>query len=243
MLIPLIASAVAGAWDALTGEIPEAITIPLIVSGLVYAWLGGFPLVSLAIAVATLIVGYALYYTGQLGGGDVLLISGISAWFPTFFGIPSPLILFLAATIAAAIFYSAYYLVKLGRPYVYALIPYAFLPLPLLAIYALALYYYVGTAKREDLFVVERDVEDLLPEDVLAEDVPILPPGRRVLGESDIERLKKAGVKRVKILVNLPRLGPFIFIAFVALLLSEAHPVYLYACGLPLLPLNVKLGA
>ncbi len=243
MLIPVLASAVAGAWDAATGEIPEAITVPLMVSGLVYAWLHGFLPLALAMVTTTLLVGYALYYTGQLGGGDVLLISGISAWFPTILGLPTPLVLFLAATIAAAIFYSAYYLVKLGKPYVYALIPYPFLPFPLLALYALALYYYVGTAKREELFVEERDVDELLPEDVLAEEIPVLPPGRRVLGEGDIERLKKAGIRRVKILVNLPRLGPFIFVAFVALLAFEANPIYLYACCLSLLPLHVKLGA
>ena len=118
------------------------------------------------------------------------------------------------------------------------------LPLPLLLPYALALYYVLGTKERERIFVKEVSVDELRPEDVLAEDVEGLPPGRKVVGEKEIEILKRRGVKRVKrvkILVNLPRLGPFIALAFLPVFLAEAHAVDLYPALLSLLSLHVKL--
>ncbi len=244
LIVPLIGALASGIWDAVTGEIPEPITVPLIVLGLIYAYTQGFFAQSLVTVILTLAAGYVLYYMGQIGGGDVLLIAGLSAWLPTFLGIPTPLLLFLVATFLAAIFYSAYFMLVLGKTnkrFLLALIPYVILPSPLIIPYALLLYGYIGTAKKEELFVEERDVEKLQPEDVLAEPVDVLPPGRLVLGKGDIEKLKKAGVRRVKILVNLPRLGPFIFLAFLPLFLAETHAIDLYTCLPSLLSLNIKL--
>ncbi len=240
------ASAVAAIIDAYTGEIPEWLTIPLIFLGLAYAWFSGFFWTALLVSVATLGIGYLLYYTGELGGGDVLLLAGIAAWKPFIgvagFSVPSPLPILVLGLILSSIFFSVYYSLYLGRKLWWLRIvpvPYAFTPPLLAGVYGSIVTAYLGQRYREELFVRERKVEDLVPEDVLAEPVDALPPGKKVLEKKDIELLKEKGVETVKVLDNLPRFGPFILLALLLLLYLEANPSEAYRYATPLFFLNV----
>ncbi len=252
-LATLVASLIAAVIDGFTGEIPEWLTVPTIVLGIAYAAVSGYAVPSIAVAAITLAVGYALYYTGQLGGGDVLLLAGIGAWIPTVvpenFGIlayvlNTPLTILVLGLIYSSIFFSIYYslrLCKKKRWYCLAIAPYPFLPPLLAATYGTVLTAYFGTAHREYLFVRERRVENLLPEDVLAESVECLPPGKKVLERKDIMLLQKSGVKTVKVLDNLPRFGPFIFLALVTVLWLVAHPGNMDSYASALLSLKINL--
>ncbi|HIP74178.1 MAG TPA: prepilin peptidase [Euryarchaeota archaeon] len=244
-IVAVGASAVAAVIDAYTGEIPEWLTVPLILTGLAYAAVTGTFTVSLAAVAGTLAVGYLLYYSGELGGGDVLLLAGISAWKPLVSvagaQIPSALAVLVLGLLLSSVFYSVYYLLQLGegRPLLRALVfPYAFLPPAVALVYGAVLTSFLGQRYREELFVRERKVEELVPEDILAEPVDGLPPGKKVLEKGDIEALKKAGVQKVKILDNLPRFGPFILAALLVLLYAECCPLYFHHYAAPLFPLD-----
>jgi len=223
------------------------------VLGIIYAYLNGYFAAALIVAAITLGVGYAMYYTGQLGGGDVLLLTGIGAWLPFallprfgaiayVFNLPFA-VLFLGLLLSST-FFSIYYSAMLGRKnkWFYAVpIPYIFLS-PLLAVtYGAVVTAILGTKYREALFVRERAVEELVPEDVLAEDVEGLPPGKHVLERKDIELLKKKGIRSVKILDNLPRFGPFILLALLAILWLESNSTYLDSYASALLALKINL--
>jgi len=222
------AAAVAAIIDAYTGEIPEWLTIPLMATGLMYAATTGSFTTSLVAMVGTLVVGYLLYYAGELGGGDVLLLSGISAWKPIIvvagIQIPSALAILVLGLLLSSVFYSIYYLLQLGKnnPILRAfIIPYAVLPPALAVVYGAVVLSVIGQRYRNELFVRERSVDELLPEDIIVEPVRGLPPGKKVLEKKDLEMIRNAGVKRVKILDNLPRFGPFILAALLTLLYVE----------------------
>jgi len=249
----ILASAIAAIIDAFTGEIPEWLTIPLAVLGIIYAGIQGYLMPALIVAAITLGTGYAMYYTGQLGGGDVLLLTGIGAWMPLIlprswgaiayvFNLPFA-VLFLGLLLSST-FFSIYYAAMLGKKnkWFYTIpVPYPFLP-PILALtYGATITAILGTRYREALFVRERNVDELVPEDVLAEDVDGLPPGKHVLEKRDIEMLKRNGIKSVKILDNLPRFGPFIFLALLAVLWLEIHPGNLDSYASSLLALKIYL--
>ncbi len=84
-MIPFIyiALALAVAWDLKTRRIPNALTAPLAVGGLVFhlAVAGGpglkFSLLGLAMGLGIFIVPFLL---GGMGGGDVKLLAGLGAW-------------------------------------------------------------------------------------------------------------------------------------------------------------------
>lgn len=242
------AATIAAITDAYTGEIPEWLTIPLMISGVIYAWITGFWQVSLVAMLATLAVGYLLYYTGELGGGDVLLLSGISAWKPfiTILGIqiPSALAILVLGLLLSSVFFSVYYSLQLGRKdarFYWIITPYAVLPAIWAAAYGATVTATLGQRYRNELFVRERRVEDLVPEDVLAEPVDVLPPGKKVLEKKDIEVLREKGIQTVKILDNLPRFGPFILAALLLLIYVESNSLELYNNASALFSLNISL--
>ncbi len=200
-----LVAAIGGVWDAFTEEIPDWITVPGALLSLFYYLLHPQGLPSFLLFG---LVGYLLYRYGQIGGGDVLLVLALSPFikypFPEFF-------LFFASLILSSSFYGILFTLQ-TRPLL--VLPLPFLPLPFALLYASLL----AATTDKKLFVREVRVEELRPEDILAEPVPSL--NKMVLGKKDIERLREIGIKRVKIMVNLPRMGPFIFLAFILL----SHP-------------------
>jgi len=115
--IVLLASAVSAYTDWKTGMVFDKITYPLIAVGAILnlleqQWLG------FALGAAVFAIGYAFYFSGKIGGGDVKLFTGIALVLP-FFGNAIFLLnsLFVSA-VAAVVVFTAYfagkYLLKNG---------------------------------------------------------------------------------------------------------------------------------
>ncbi len=244
----MVGAIAAGVYDAFTGEIPEWITIPLIALGLIYAWIEGFFVTALIVAAATFVVGYIFYYTGLLGGGDGLLLTGIAAWVPMVkigaASLPTPLVVLPLSLVLSPLFYgpflSLWLAEKKDRKWALAIIPEIILPPGFAVIYASGLTAYVGDRYRNDLFVEEKPVDRLIPEDILAEPVDVLPPGKKVLERKDIELLKEKSIKSVKTLEHLPRLGPFIAAALLIVLLLATGAIDIKTYGTSLFLYNFK---
>jgi Flp pilus assembly protein protease CpaA len=90
---------VAGVFDVVRFKIPNALTIPLIVSGLIYHGVaGGWPSLqnSLAGCGFNFLVVLALFLIGIMGAGDVKFMAGVGAWL----GLPASAYVFLIAALA-----------------------------------------------------------------------------------------------------------------------------------------------
>ena len=113
--IAVVLAGVLGAWtDLKTGEIPDWITYPLIAFGIILGiieanWIG------LGIGALVFGIGYLLYYTGKIGGGDVKLFSGIAFALPFYIGVIFILPVLLYSALTAVVFLSVFYTVKLVR--------------------------------------------------------------------------------------------------------------------------------
>lgn len=115
--IVLLAGAVSAYADYKTGMVFDKITYPLIAVGMLLnlleqQWLG------LALGAIVFVLGYAFYFSGKIGGGDVKLFAGIALVLP-FFGNGIFLLnaLFVSAVIAVVAFtafFAGKYLLKKG---------------------------------------------------------------------------------------------------------------------------------
>ena len=208
---------VGGVWDAITEDIPDWLTIPGVVLAVIYGLFHPLELLSLLLFLGP---GYLLYRYGVLGGGDILLIAASAPFlfmlFPYPLNIISPYLALILAYILSMAFYGMFFNVLQGRAYL--LIPTPFLPFLWSLLYGIFLMLLVD----KSLFEREVEVSELRKEDVLAEDIKGF--NKRVIEEGDRERLKELGLKRVKILVNLPRMGPFIFLVFLILYIYATRP-------------------
>ncbi len=110
----LIASGIGGYTDYKTGYINDWTTLPLIGLGILFNIYEG-ELLGIAIGAVVFVIGYVLYYTGKLGGGDVKLYTGIALALP-FYG-KAVFILPAAfyAALSGVVFFSAYYGIKYLR--------------------------------------------------------------------------------------------------------------------------------
>ena len=110
----LIGAALAAYTDARTGLILDKITYPMIALGLILNLLE-FELTLFAVPVAVFAVGFALYWFGKVGGGDVKLFTGIAMLLPFFGGKVFVVHVLLVAVLASIVFYSVYYTARYWR--------------------------------------------------------------------------------------------------------------------------------
>ncbi len=110
----LVGAALAAYTDARTGLILDKITYPMIALGIVLNLLE-FELMLFAIPIAVFIIGFALYWFGKLGGGDVKLFTGIAMLLPLFGGKVFVVHVLLVAVLASIVFYSVYYVARYWR--------------------------------------------------------------------------------------------------------------------------------
>jgi prepilin peptidase CpaA len=102
-IVVLVAAVVATATDITRFRIHNALTLPLLVSGLIYhALMGGTAdfmgsLLGACLGFGTLI---AFYVMGGVGAGDVKFLAGIGAWL----GIPLTFHVFIASSLAAGVY-------------------------------------------------------------------------------------------------------------------------------------------
>ena len=220
-LIPFILIPIAVIDDIVRREIHPIINIALLIGGIFYSLLTASffrAIVSIFISFLAL---YALYYAGFMGGGDLLLVMGLTSWFPFVRGVPLSLLLLPLAELLSSISYPFIYFRDftkvVGWRWVPLLFPALLLPPFFAFIYAGLLFSYFWMRNAYVIFLREKPVEELEPEDVLAFGSPCLPKGRRVLQSKDIDLLKECSEKRVLILDNLPPFAPFIGLAFLLL--------------------------
>jgi prepilin peptidase CpaA len=101
--VVLTASVVAGVTDVWKFKVYNALTLPLLLSGLLYhAVVGGWAgflgsLVGGLFGFGLLLV---FFLRGGMGGGDVKLMAGIGAWL----GVPATFTVFLAGSLAAGLY-------------------------------------------------------------------------------------------------------------------------------------------
>ena len=203
LIIPLLAAL----WDQKTGEIPDWITVPGITITFFYGLVSDPSVIVSMILFGVL--GYLLYRYGLTGGGDILLILSTIPFLPD--PILSPFLVLLGGLVITSLLYGIYY--NLNKPHL--IIPVPFLPLFLLPLYGTLLFALVDKKR----FVKEVRVEELVEEDVLAESLKGFP--KKVIEKGDKERLKELGYERVKILVNLPKMGPGLFLAYLLIVFWE----------------------
>ncbi|GEM_PF-812011 len=111
----VLAACAAGAYtDWKTGFIYDWITIPLIIFGAgLNIFTGNYS--GLLLGGAVFAIGYALYYTGKLGGGDVKIYSGIALALPELGGGVFVLSVALYSALCAIVFISTFYTLKYLR--------------------------------------------------------------------------------------------------------------------------------
>jgi len=266
-LIVLVGSLI-GAWtDFRTGLIPDKITYSLIGLGIYLNvteilvtrnWFASIKEL-FAVAVAVLILGYLLYYSGKLGGGDVKLFLGISLVLPfsgqQFFPLNVFLLqaLFFSAIISVT-FISVYFLVKYARKgiewkenyagirnavfsgiifslYFYFLFSFTSFPFRnysflLIPIFCALLFLAFEKGIKKAFFLKKVSLGKLEEDEVIATeflDKKILKGlglgFKGVIGEREIEKLRKLKVSKIPVYRDLPRFGPFIFLGVIIALI------------------------
>jgi prepilin peptidase CpaA len=100
LAVVLVAVLVAAATDIWKFKVYNALTLPLLASGLIYHGIR----LELASSVFGLLFGFAalivLYIIGGMGAGDVKLMAAVGAWL----GMPMTFYVFLASSLAAGIY-------------------------------------------------------------------------------------------------------------------------------------------
>lgn len=117
-LIVLIGTALATVTDVKSGLILDKITYPMIALGIFFTGLDLFftkNFLQLFIPVGVFSLGYALYYLGKLGGGDVKIFTAMSLLLPYFKGEPFILNVLLIAALSSVTVISLYFLIKYFR--------------------------------------------------------------------------------------------------------------------------------
>jgi hypothetical protein len=110
----LAGTALAAYTDARTGLIPDKITYPMMAIGIIFNAVE-FNANLFVVPAAVFAIGFALYWLGKIGGGDVKLFTGIALLLPFLnqrVFIASAL---LAAALLSIVFYSVYYIGRYWR--------------------------------------------------------------------------------------------------------------------------------
>jgi prepilin peptidase CpaA len=111
--VVIVAASCAAVTDIQTFKVYHAVTVPLLVSGVVFRLaVGGLPGLgdSLAGAFFGLTSLLVFYVLGGMGAGDVKLMAGVGAWL----GMPQTFHVFLAASLAAGVYAIALLIVHHG---------------------------------------------------------------------------------------------------------------------------------
>jgi len=110
----LIGTALGAYTDARTGLILDKITYPMIALGILLN-LAEWNLEAFAVPAAVFAIGFALYWLGKIGGGDVKLFTGIALLLPLYNGRVFIVHALLGAALLSMVFYSVYFVARYWR--------------------------------------------------------------------------------------------------------------------------------
>ena len=113
--IVLVAVALGAYSDWKTGLIYDWITLPLIAIGILFNAFEAERIAFYAVGIGVFIVGYALYYAGKLGGGDVKLFTGIALALPFLGGYPFIITALFVAAFASIICLSVWFVSRYAK--------------------------------------------------------------------------------------------------------------------------------
>jgi len=116
--IVLLGTLISTYTDVKTGLILDKITYPMIALGVlftIYDLYSTAAFFQLVVPAGVFVLGYALYYFGKLGGGDVKLFTGMALLLPYYQNQPFVLNVLLVAALTSVVAISSYYLVKYFR--------------------------------------------------------------------------------------------------------------------------------
>ena len=245
LLREIIVAAAAGAaayTDVKTGLIYDRITYPLIAIGLLLN-IFEFNISTFVIAAAVFAVGYVLYYTGKIGGGDVKLFTGISFVLPFLNSRVFIIDVLVAAAVIAVVFLSAYYISKYARKgikfeenkksiaraavigvavavYFFVLLQAGIVPMQTVSLLALE------NGIRKNFFLVHIKVAELEDDDLIAADEidaatkEKIGIGIKGIADADVmRRIKEAGMEELPVYRNLPKFAPFVLAGVIVVLL------------------------
>ena len=102
LIVTLCCAMIAAITDLTTSKVYNVLTIPMVITGLVYhSFTAG--MIGFASSFLGLIIGFGLvllpFVMGGMGGGDVKLLAGIGAWV----GVPAILYVFIVAGLMAGV--------------------------------------------------------------------------------------------------------------------------------------------
>ena len=117
-IIVLAGTLVSSYTDIKTGLILDKVTYPMILAGLLFTAADIFTawnFYQLLVPAGVFALGYLLYYTGKLGGGDVKIFTAMALLLPYYRNEPFVLNVLLIAALSSVMVISVYYLSKYFR--------------------------------------------------------------------------------------------------------------------------------
>ncbi len=113
VIVLLIGSAIASYTDLKSGYIYDKITYPMIAIGLIINLFEKELIQIYLLAGIVFVLGYLLYFTGKIGGGDVKLFIGVSLLMPFLnSSIPFILLVLFSSGVISIVVLSVYYSIK-----------------------------------------------------------------------------------------------------------------------------------
>jgi len=235
-VIVLLVSAIAAYTDWRSGYIYDWLTYPFILLGLIFSIIEGTYLIGLIIFTIVFVVGFLLYYTGKIGGGDIKLFAGFAFYFPLYNGIPHIIAILVLASAFALLYYGTSYLIFVVKTRPEKFLLGIILSLvaaivvficSLFNIYFAIIFSYLTFICilslnfkdfiQNSFYRTEIQVKDLLDDDLA--DLIFLGKGDMYPLDSDLSaKIKEQKKPEDKITVyrNLPIFGPFIFLGTLA---------------------------
>lgn len=232
--------------------IPDWLSYSFLAVALGYALLAGeLTLAKAGSAAAILIIGYLIYRMGYVGGADVLFLASLMLLLPLYVGaVPSMVLLLLASTVIMAVYLEANFLLGglKSRPRTediataviwiigYAAVAYmlAGMGFQMFAVAALliGLVSAVFALIKRDLtksmvtWVAPKDIieEDILAVEEMDRNVVEKLGLERLLTRNHIEKIRKAGLKKVPVYGKLPPYIPFMLVGTLAVVLLSLTP-------------------
>ncbi|MEM0438355.1 MAG: prepilin peptidase [Candidatus Micrarchaeia archaeon] len=232
--------------------VPDWLSYSFLAVALVYALLTGeLNLTKAGGTAAILLIGYLIYRMGYVGGADVLFLASLMLLLPLYAGaVPSMVLLLLASTVLMAVYLEARFFmggwklqprtedIATAAIWIigYAAVAYMLVGMGFQAFAVAALLIGLVSAV---FALIKRDLNRSMvtwvaPKEIIEEDILAVEEMdrriveklglERLLTRKHIERIRKAGLKKVPVYGGLPPYIPFMLVGVLAVALLSLKP-------------------